>query len=112
MALARAGDFMGLLPGSMIRSDPLFASVFLANLGSIDYPAGFHHLWEYGTTSMFAVMGRVETNADGRRVMNAAYSYDERIEDGLYSYHTLEGIRGRIENPEELLTTPEHPETG
>jgi pyruvate/2-oxoglutarate dehydrogenase complex dihydrolipoamide acyltransferase (E2) component len=112
MALARAADFMGLLPGSMIRSDPLFASVFLANLGSIDYPAGFHHLWEYGTTSMFAVMGRIETNADGRRVMNVAYSYDERIEDGLYSYHALEGIRGRIENPEGLLTTPEHPETG
>jgi hypothetical protein len=37
-----------------------------------------------------------------------AWSYDERIEDGLYSYHTLEGIRERIENPELLeLSTGE-----
>ena len=103
--LARIGDHLGLLPRRMIDADPLFTSVFLANLGSINYPAGFHHLWEYGTASLFGVMGRIEPGPDGRRQIGVAWTYDERIEDGLYSYHTLEGIRERIERPELLELT-------
>jgi len=95
-------DYFGLLPRRMIEADPLYTSIFLANLGSIDYPAGHHHLWEYGTCSIFGVMGRVEPGAGGRRKMQMAWTYDERIADGLYSYHGLEGIRERIENPELL----------
>jgi hypothetical protein len=95
-------DWLGWLPRSLIDPDPLYTSVFVANLGSIDYPAGFHHLWERGTCSLFGVMGRVEARADGKRKMNIAWTYDERIEDGLYSYHTLEGIRERVEHPELL----------
>ena len=102
LQLAKVLDYVGLLPRAMIEPDPLFASAFVANLGSIDYPAGFHHLWEYGTCSLFGVMGRIEPGPDGRRKMGVAWTYDERIEDGLYSYHTLEGIRERIEHPEQL----------
>ncbi len=109
--LLKAADFLdyfGLLPRAITDSDPLYSSVFVANLGSIDYPAGFHHLWERGTCSIFGVMGRIEERPDGRRSMQVAYSYDERIDDGLYSYHTLEGVRERIEHPELLeLTTDE-----
>ena len=103
--LARRGDDLGLLPRGMIDSDPLFTSLFLANLGSIDYPAGFHHLWEYGTASLFGVMGRIEPGPGGRRRIQMAWTYDERIEDGLYSYHTLECIREWIEHPEQLDLT-------
>jgi len=103
--LVRKGDDLGLLPRAMIDSDPLFTSVFLANLGSIDYPAGHHHLWEYGTASLFGVMGRIEPGPEGRRRIQVAWTYDERIEDGLYSYHTLEGIRERMEHPELLELT-------
>jgi hypothetical protein len=107
--LARRADDLGLLPRSMIDSDPLFTSAFVANLGSIDYPAGFHHLWEYGTASIFGVMGRIETPpGGGRRRMNVAWTYDERIEDGLYSYYTLLGVKQRIEAPE-LLEAPARP---
>jgi hypothetical protein len=109
MALARAADSLGLLPRSMIDADPLFTSIFIANLGSIDYPAGFHHLWEYGTASLFGVMGKIEPGKNGRRKIDAAWTYDERIEDGLYSYHTLETIRDRIESPEQLIVTKGEP---
>lgn len=108
LALSRLANRYGVLPKGMIDSDPLFTSVFIANLGSIDYPAGFHHLWEYGTASLFGVMGRIEPGPDGRRKMTVAWTYDERIEDGLYSYYTLELIRQRLENPE-LLTAPVEP---
>jgi len=108
MKLLALADYFGLMPRAMIEPDPLFASVFMANLGSIDYPAGFHHLWQYGTCSIFGVMGRVEPAENGRRKMQLAWTYDERIADGLYSYYTLDGIRERLENPELLeLTTDE-----
>jgi len=109
MWLMGVADRFGALPRSMIDSDPLFTSVFLANLGSIDYPAGFHHLWEYGTASLFGVMGRIETASDGRRKFQMAWTYDERIEDGLYSYITLEQVKTVIEHPELVDRSPLEP---
>ena len=110
LAFARLADHFGLLPRKMIDADPLYTSVFLANLGSIDYPAGFHHLWEYGTASVFGVMGKIEPGADGNRKFTSAWSYDERMEDGLYSYYTLEMVRKWIEDPEQLVEPVEPPE--
>jgi len=110
LAFSRLADRWGLLPRGMIEADPLFSSLFLANLGSIDYPAGYHHLWEYGTVSIFGVMGRIEPGDGGRRKMDLCWSYDERIEDGLYSYHSLEMIRESLEAPESLVAQIELPE--
>jgi len=102
MGFVRAVDSLGLLPASFIEGDPLFTSIFMANLGSINYPAGFHHLWEYGTASCFGVMGKIEFDAEKRRKIVMAWTYDERIEDGLYSYHSMEIIRKKLEHPELL----------
>jgi hypothetical protein len=109
MFLLRCADNLGVLPRKMIEADPLYSSVFIANLGSIDYPAGFHHLWEHGTISLFGVMGKIEPGENGRRKITVAWTYDERINDGLYSYFTLAGIRERLENPEMLLKTQGEP---
>jgi hypothetical protein len=98
-------DHFGLLPKAMIEPDPLYTSVFFANLGSVGHGAGWHHLWERGTCSIFAVMGKIEAGPNGRRGVTVCYTYDERIEDGLYSYISLAGIKERIENPELLLLT-------
>ena len=51
-------DQFGLLPETFIRSDPLFASIFIANLGSIKMDAGFHHLYEYGNIPIFMMAGQ------------------------------------------------------
>ncbi len=107
LGLARLADHFGLLPRAMIEADPLFASTFVANLGSVGHDAGFHHLWEYGTCSIFGVLGKVWTGPDGRRVMTVSWTYDERIEDGLYSYIGIAGIQERIENPELLELSTE-----
>ncbi len=110
LAIVRLADHFGLLPRKMIDADPLYTSVFLANLGSINYPSGFHHLWEYGTASLFGVMGKTECGADGGRKFTAGWTYDERIEDGLYSYYTLGLIRDWIENPEKMVEPVKSPE--
>ena len=54
---------------------------------------------ERGTCSIFCVMGRIRRAQSGRRVMTVCWTYDERIEDGLYSYITIAGIQERIEDP-------------
>lgn len=100
-------DHFGLLPGFMIRSDPLFASVFIANLGSIGMAPPFHHLYEYGTISVFAAVGKsrdeMVIGADGeptvRTVMTIRYSFDERITDGLYCLQALEMFKQMLEDP-------------
>jgi hypothetical protein len=95
-------DRFGAVPRGMIDADPLYTSCFIANLGSVGHEAGFHHLWEHGTCSLFGVLGKIKTRADGKRFMTVCWTYDERIEDGLYSYITIAGIKDRIERPELL----------
>ena len=102
MALLQAADYVGLLPASMIEGDPMFSSVFVANLGSVGLDAGYHHLWEYGTCSIFAVVGQVHRRSDGARVIEVKYSYDERIADGLYAAITLLGVKQRLESPRSM----------
>ena len=100
---ADLADRLGLLPRVMIDSDPLFCSIFFGNIGSVGHPAGFHHLWEHGSCSIFCVVGKIEPRANGRRGMTVCWTYDERIEDGIYSAVTLAGIKARLEKPELLL---------
>jgi hypothetical protein len=102
LGLARAADAFGLLPRAMIDSDPMFCSVFVANLGSVGLDAGFHHLWEYGSCPIFCVIGRVRPGPAGRRVVTLKWTYDERVEDGLYCARSLERLRELLENPDKL----------
>jgi len=100
-------DYFGLLPNAFIRKDPLFASLFIANLGSIDLDAGYHHLYEYGNIPMLIMAGRskeeVVVGTDGnpeiRPMMTLRYSFDERIEDGLYGARALDIMKRIIEDP-------------
>ena len=103
MGLLRLANRLGWLPRAMIESDPMFSSIFVANLGSVGLDAGYHHLWEYGTCSIFAVLGQIHARPDGAQVMNVKYSYDERIEDGLYAAIAIEGIKARLEDPSSLI---------
>lgn len=106
IGFANGLDALGLLPRFMIEPDPLYTSVFVANLGSVGLDGGFHHLWERGTCSSFCVMGRIEPGPADRRVMTVYWTYDERIEDGLYAALSINACASRIEQPELLLARP------
>ncbi len=110
----RALDYFNLLPAAMIRNDPLYASIFVANLGSVGLDAAYHHLYEYGTVPLFAVLGRTHrapvVNDDDqlvvRTVAEMRYSFDERIADGFYAARTLELFKDYVENPARLEDPP------
>ena len=111
IALLRLADELGSLPRAMTDSDPLFTSAFCANLGSIGLPAGIHHLWEYGTASIFCVIGKVEERPEGR-VLTVGWTFDERIADGLYTFIALDGVKERIQDPRQLEARLANPQEG
>jgi hypothetical protein len=95
-------DSWNLLPWSFIKPDPMYTSMFIANLGSVKLDSAYHHLYEYGNCPFFAVIGQAKqvVTPEGIKPMcSIKYSFDERIEDGLYCAKSLELAKQRIENP-------------
>jgi hypothetical protein len=106
LAVGRWGDAFGLLPGSMIEHDPLYGSVFFANLASIGMDACYHHLYEYGSIGIFGVIGRPvpepgspTSGPDRRRSMTLRWTFDERCEDGLVAGYALKRCKQILEDP-------------
>ena len=54
-------DRHGWVPKSMVESDPYYSSVVLSNLGSIGLKCGYHHLTNWGTCSLFCIVGEKKT---------------------------------------------------
>jgi hypothetical protein len=111
LAAGRWLDRINLLPGSLIESDPMYASCFFANLGSINIENAFHHLNEYGTCTAFGVVGKaaIEMQLDHagkpvrKDILPVQWSFDERVKDGFYCLKALEGVRQTIEDPETCI---------
>jgi hypothetical protein len=106
VAAGRLLDAWGLLPNSMLEPDPLYASVFFANLASIGMDPCWHHLYEYGTIGVFCVIGRPTTDPgsptsgpDRRRTMELRWTFDERVEDGLVAGYALKRAKQILEDP-------------
>ena len=105
--LARWAIAANIMPSAMTRNDPMFCSVLLANLGSIGLDRAFHHLYEYGTASLFGVVGTIKKVSsvlpDGStRIhdgVSVRWTFDERIHDGFYAAATLELLRKYVEDP-------------
>lgn len=112
----RVLDYFGLAPRSMIEEDPLYTSMYLANLGSIGLDAPFHHLYEWGTASIFVAIGEIhkvplvsETGKiEVRNVVNLNVTLDERIADGIYYARSIELLKSLVMSPE-LLEEPPAP---
>src|SRR5579871_5544722 len=116
-AVGRFLDRVNLFPASMIEPDPMFASLFAANLGLLSGSNASHHLYEYGNASLFAVMGNVRkaviAGTDGRPevadVLTVNWSFDERINDGFYVLKSLEMGQSLFEDPERWIGPPDAP---
>jgi hypothetical protein len=96
----------GLAPRSLVDTDPLYTSAFVANLGSLKIDAAYHHLYEHGNCPLFVTIGQVaQTPAvvggelTVRPQLTLRYTFDERVEDGLYCAKSLQGLAQRLEDP-------------
>lgn len=106
LAVLRRLYAWGLAPRTLVDTDPLYTSAFIANLGSIKIDAAYHHLYEHGNCPLFVTIGQVTqvpAVVDGalvaRPTVTLRYSFDERVEDGLYCARALKLFAERVENP-------------
>lgn len=103
----------GWYPQAVMEGDPYYSSCFITNLGSIKMHAQYHHLAEWGTNSLFLIIGEKKPmpfySLDGSfRVANAldlGVTVDERIADGLYFANSIRIVKHLLEHPE-LLELP------
>lgn len=112
-------DDHNLLPYSVTESDPMWSTIFLANVGSFGLNPPFHHLFERGTCPIFMAVGKVRdenrlsATPDGsprvetRKILRVNYSFDDRIADGIYMGRSLELVRKFVEDPAALDRPPE-----
>lgn len=109
--LARWADRHGLMPQSVIATDPFQCSFVLTNLGSIGINVGYHHLMNWGTNSIFIVVGQKaykpvhdrNGNLEMRKVLPVSFTVDERISDGYYFGKSLRLLKKLCENPDLLM---------
>lgn len=103
-------DKHGCLPVGIREFDGLHVSAMLANLGSIRLlNAPLHHLYEWGTTSMFLTVGslykgKLPNNREQiTDIIEFGFTIDERIADGFYTIQCLNLFQKLLKNPELLL---------
>lgn len=103
-------DKHGWVPNSLISSDPFYASAVLSNVGSIKLKSGYHHLTNWGTTSLFVMIGErkmrpyydEEGNMTMKDSLDIGLTVDERIADGYYYSKSIRLLKKILENPEIL----------
>ena len=106
-------DRHGWCPDFLIGSDPNYSSVFLSNLGSIRLRSGYHHLTNWGTSSLFCVIGEKKWTplydqnglVEMRETVDLGLTVDERIADGYYYSKSIRLFKYLLEHPE-LLEQP------
>lgn len=109
-------DKVGLLPKFIEKASPWHCSVFLTNIGSIGVESIYHHLYEFGTCSMFVAMGKKSRhhnlNKQGELGQSKSillkFVMDERICDGFYYASSMRMLNKILSNPAALLLPPEN----
>lgn len=103
-------DVHGWIPSSVIATDPYYSSVVISNVGSIKLRSGYHHLTNWGTCSIFCLVGektlRPVFAADGsmemREMLDVGLTIDERLADGYYYAKSVKLFTHLLQHPEEL----------
>lgn len=107
-AIARFLDRHGWMPQAVIATDPYQCSVVLSNLGSLGMNIGYHHLMNWGTTSIFVIVGTkkyrphydVQGNVTMKKEIDLSFTIDERISDGFYYGRSMKLLKKLVENPQ------------
>ena len=97
----------------MIATDPYYTSCVISNLGSIRLKSGYHHLTNWGTCSIFCIIGekklspffQPDGSAEMRETVELGLTIDERLADGYYYSKTVRLLKKLLECPE-LLERP------
>jgi len=110
MALIRFMDKHNMMPKKLIEVSPFHTSLYFTDLRSIKIDKVYHHLYNFGTTSIFAALGKakyratqtIEGETKFEKTMDIGFTLDERVADGLYYANSVRLLQKYLENPELL----------
>jgi hypothetical protein len=115
LGMLRLLDYYGMLPKAIHRASPFHTSAFITDLGSLGIKPIYHHIYDFGTTSLFLAFGKKERelyiDEDGslqsRKYIPIKVVNDERICDGHYYAGAFKYLRQLFQHPELLETPPD-----
>lgn len=114
VALVKMLDYFGILPKPVRDFSPFHSTMYITDVGSIGIGSVYHHLYNFGTCSMFCALGKkgraLKVNDEKQVVyaknLSLRFTVDERIADGYYFAYTFRSFLKLLRNPEELLEKP------
>ena len=114
VALVRLLDRYGLCPGALLDELPFHTSMYITNNASIGLHHVNHHIYNFGSTSLFFGMGTLERVAvvekgvtRMKRFLPIGITADERVCSGAHYAQFFGMMNHLLNHPEELETPPE-----
>ena len=114
VALVKLLDRYGICPGALLDELPFHTSAWITNNASIGLHHVNHHIYNFGTTSLFFGMGTIEkiaTVENGqtrmKRWLPIGIVADERICSGAHYSGFFSAMNNYLKHPELLETPPE-----
>ena len=103
-------DKIGLLPKALLDELPFHTSFFITNMASIRMGYVYHHIYDFGTTSIFASIGTKETKLDldkennivKKNLLPMGIVIDERVCTGSEYALGFNYFDKLLKNPESL----------
>lgn len=98
------------LPKDIIEDNLYYSTAILSNLGNLGIGSIYHHLTDFGTSSILATMGKIHkeqiVDKNGKikiiDVCDFGVNLDERIADGYYFAKSLKLLEYILANPKLL----------
>lgn len=115
VALVRLLDRYGLCPKALLDALPFHTSMFVTNMASIGMTRVYHHIYNFGNTSLFFSLGTPRrgytVNAKGEPVractLPIGCTADERVCGGAMYARLFAVMKSCLKHPEQLETPPE-----
>lgn len=114
LTILRIMDYFGWLPQSLLDASPFHGSMIITDLGSLRIGPIYHHIYNFGTLSVFISFGAkrhaYELDRHGnmvdRKYVDCKFVMDERTVDGHYYAQFLQAFRYICQHPEIVETPP------
>ena len=115
VGLLKALDKIGLMPRAVVDASPFHTSMFITNMASLGMNELHHHLYNFGTTTVFIGLGKQEgklkLSVDGKlkakRYYPLAIVTDERVAAGAMYGMAFDLLSRHLRRPELLEIPPE-----
>lgn len=103
------------LPKFIIELSPFHSSMFITDLGSLGIKPVYHHIYNFGTNTIFIAFGvrtkeqiiEDDLTVNERKAMDLKIVADERVVDGFYFASAIKLAMRTMRHPEVLLSPPE-----